>query len=136
MNKIAKLIFQTSQMSRKKKTTEFYFTEILMIWMLSFQQITNHLRTRKMSAFMQCFQDLKKLTIIKLWQREQNKKLNIIGISATLLMTWYMQIKQRIFCTTTIEDKGKSTSAFLAAKFKSKHTFSISVIFAKFLCFE
>lgn len=31
MNKIAKLIFQTSQMSQKKKTTDFYFTEILMI---------------------------------------------------------------------------------------------------------
>lgn len=35
-----------------------------------------------------------------------------------------------------MEDKGKSTSLFLAAKFKSKRTFAISVIFTNFLCFE
>lgn len=35
-----------------------------------------------------------------------------------------------------MEDKGKSISVFLAAKFKLKHTFAISVIFANFLFFD
>lgn len=123
-------------MSQKKKTNRFLFYRNPYDLNVIIPTNLNHLRTQKMSAFMQCFKDLKKLTIIKLWQSEQNKKLNIIGISVTLLITWYIQIKQRIFYTTTLEDKGKSTSVFLAAKFKSKHTFAISVMFANFLCFE
>lgn len=136
MNKIAKLIFQTSQMFQKKKTNRFLFYRNPYDLNVIIPTNVNHLRTQKMSASMQCFKDLKKITIIKLWQREQNKKLNIIGIGAKLLITWYIQIKQRIFYTTTTEDKGKSTSVFLAAKFKSKQTFAISVIFVNILCFE
>lgn len=129
MIKIAKLIFQTSQMSQKKKTNRFLFYRNPYDLNVIIPTNLNHLRTRKMSAFMQCFKDLKKLTIIKLWQSDQNKKLNIIGISATLLITWYLNKSNK-------EDKGKSTSVFLAAKFKSKHRFAISVMFANFLCFE
>lgn len=128
--------FRPLKCLKRRKQTDFLFYRNPYDMNVIIPTNINHLRTQKMSAFMQCFKDLKKVTIINIWQTEQNIKLNINGISAKLSITWYIQIKQRIFYTTTMEDKGKSTSVFLAAKFKSKRTFAISVIFTNFLCFE